>query len=191
MYELGDDWVYKEIKTEHLIPPDTKDRENRIILQRFWCSDTHYQNILRDFSLLLTTLSEWIPETYVIRAPGRFSDNPAAIVTLQQKVPGKLLSDLPHFTSPSLTKLTAKVRCLSRPHFHAPLDYHAGNIIIADEDEAVKLVDTGTPSDWHYLLDPQRLQTAIEIDNETAHDFVEFMRPHYRRHWEKLERFGR
>lgn len=181
VYGLGDEWVYKEVKTEHQLAPDTKNYDMRHILQRYWCSQTHFENIERDQAIFNSRMSEWYPETYVTRAPARFSDNPGAIITVQKKLQGKLLKDLPGFTSDDLTALTKRIGELILT-FDAPLDFHAGNIIIEDETEKVYFFDPGTPSDWHYFLDAERMVEAVVISCAQADDFVAFMQPIYEKH---------
>src|SRR6056297_3056611 len=105
--EIGNDWVYKEIKTEQQLDSTTPNLSERITLQRFWCSDTHFANAQQDYRVLTEALEEWILDTYILRSPARFSDNPNAIVFVQPKVSGQLLSARPDFKSETLANLTA------------------------------------------------------------------------------------
>jgi hypothetical protein len=187
VYELGNDFVYKEIKTEHKLTSNTTHLSERITLQRFWCSDTHYKNTLHDFKIIYQELNEWVPETYIIRAPAKFSNNPSAIVTIQKRIRGKLLKDLPDYSSPSLNNLSKEVERVCKNIFNAPLDFHPSNIMIEESSNKVIFFDFGTPSDWQYFLNAKKLQEAIEISISEAEAFVTFMTPIHQAHWDKLK----
>ena len=175
VYELGTEWVYKEIRTEHELNKSVLNFNNRYTLQRFWCSDTHYQNLLHDQDILKQSLREWLPKTYITRQQSRFNDNPNATVTIQKKLDGTLLKDIPDYTSDSLTRLRQKVFELVNEVFNAPLDLHSGNILVESGTHAVYFFDTGTPSDWQYFLDAKKLQTAIAVTPNVAECFATFM----------------
>lgn len=181
VYELGEEWVYKEIRTEHELDTATKHYDSRYTLQRFWCSDTHFHNMQHDSSVLRTALKDWWPQSFITRQPSRFNDNPHAIVTIQQRLRGRLLKDMPEYTSENLERLRNTVHTVVNV-LRAPLDFHPGNIIVIPETDTVYFFDTGTPSDWKFLLDPTRLQTAIDIPTDEAVAFVDFMRPIHARH---------
>lgn len=174
VYQIGDSWVYKEIKTEHDIDPETPNYKNRHTLQRFWCSDTHFRNVISDQEILQEHLSDWLPETYIVRRQSQFRADYNATVFLQERIEGQLLKEAS--TQPAgYRRLAEKVEYLTKDVFRAPLDFHNGNLIVQSDTGALFFFDTGTPSNWSYFLDPEKLQTAIDIDTTDAQTFVTFM----------------
>jgi len=186
VYELGESCVYKEVRTEHQLPPTTKDYDMRHILQRYWCSDTHFKNLLHDIHVFKDELGHWFPDTHVGQRPAHFSDNPHATVMVQRKIVGELLKNVPGFTSPELQKLADTVNHLHTHVFKAPSDFHAGNVLIEKGTDNVYYFDPGTPSDWQYFLNAEKLQSVIELSLAEARSFVDFMTPIYHKHLQPL-----
>ena len=182
VYELGEQLVYKEIKTENDLNPGMKNYEERCVLQQFWCSETHFENMSRDNVILQDKLSSFYPESISMQTESRFHPDKTAIVTIQRKIEGSLLLEMDEYQSESLSQLHSIVADLTSTAFKAPLDFHPGNIMLEKNTDALYFFDTGTPSDWAFFLDAKKLQSAIPIENHKANMFVEFMKPIYKIH---------
>jgi len=49
VYELGTQWVYKEIKQPNSIDKTVDNYESRQLLQKFWNSEVHFDNMVNDY----------------------------------------------------------------------------------------------------------------------------------------------
>ena len=188
VYELGDVWVYKEIKQPSSIDERVLDYESRRLLQTFWNSDVHFHNMVHDYQIFKTEIGDFIPETLFLRQTSLLDKLNIVTVSVQEKLRGSSLKDT-HTDTPQLKDLANSVRDLCEQTFKAPPDFHPGNLIITN-DQKLFFFDTGTPSDWGYFLDPEKMADIIKVPHEKAVQLSEFMKPIHEKHWQKLTEFS-
>jgi len=189
VYELGNDWVYKEIKSPESLDPATENYTDRKLLQEFWNSDVHFQNMQRDYEVFKSELGSLIPKTLFCKHQSLLSELPSAIISIQEKLNGNLLKDIKSPVS-GLCDLAKTVRELCENVFQAPADFHDGNLILMNSKE-IYFFDTGTPSDWEYFLDANKFAQATNASSEEATSLVNFMKPIHELHWKKLIVFSK
>jgi thiamine kinase-like enzyme len=188
VYELGDDWVYKEIKQPSAIDEAVSDYKSRQILQTFWNSEVHFQNMIHDYQVFKSKLTTLIPETFFLRQTSLLDQSLIVTISIQKKLNGTLCKDIDNNTQ-QLKELAIIVRELCEQTFNAPPDFHPGNLLLTD-DGKLFFFDTGTPSDWDYFLDPKKMVDISSITSSEANKLTEFMKPIHEKHWQKLIDFS-
>lgn len=184
VYELGDAWVYKEIKQPNCIDKTVTDYKSRQLLQKFWNSELHFKNMEHDYQIFKSKIGAFIPETFFLRHKSLL-DQPAVVtISIQEKLSGALLKDFLEYT-PQLKALANSVRELCEQTFKAPTDFHPGNLILTN-NKKLFFFDTGTPSDWEYFLDPEKMSEMIKVTLDEATLLTKFMKPIHENHWQKL-----
>ncbi len=189
VHGLGDDFVYKEIKSPESIDKTTENYENRVILQRFWNTDIHFENMKKDHEVFLGVVGDHIPKTAIGKCDSLLSEKKDVIVMVQKKVHGVLLKDTDGEVGNIVTELAQKVKALCDDVFRAPADFHKGNMMVTSSEE-VMFFDTGTPSDWYYFLNVSNMESVLNLSHLEAEGFVEFMKPIHENHWKKLFEFA-
>lgn len=184
VHELGEDFVYKEVKSPECVEKGTKNYENRVLLQKYWNTEVHFENMQKDQKVFKDALEGYIPDAVVCRNNSLISDRKKVIITVQEKIQGTLFKDSSLETS-AVKELAQKVHALCVEVFNAPPDFHGGNLMVTDSGNML-FFDTGTPSDWNYFLSASKLESLLELTKSEAEGFVAFMKPVYESHWNKL-----
>lgn len=184
VHELGNDWVYKEIKQPRAVDHTVDSYEARLLLQEFWNSEIHFQNMVHDYEIFKLKLGSFIPETLFLRNTSLIDQSLIVNICVQEKLSGTLLKDL-HHNPPKLQELAKSLRGLCEQVFKAPADFHPGNLLV-DAKGRLFFFDTGTPSDWEYFLNPEKLHEVLGGTLDQASLLTEFMQPIYDNHWQKI-----
>lgn len=185
VYELGKEYVYKETRLAEDIAPSITNYLERVILQRFWNTETHFLNAKNDYNVFKLSLKEWIPETHFYRGESKLSAKNPTSIFIQQKIKGVLLSEYDSELPAEYKMLREQVRLLCVNTFNAPADFHSGNLIIS-EDKKLFFFDTGTPSNWKYFLNAEKMISVLNLSEDEAKDFVSFMSGIHDKHWKNL-----
>ena len=107
VYELGNAWVYKEIRQADSIDEEVSNYESRQLLQKFWNSGVHFKNMVNDYQVFKSKLGDFIPETFFIRQASLLDKSNVVSISIQEKLRGTLLKDIrddvPQFMDMSMT----------------------------------------------------------------------------------------
>lgn len=184
VYELGDEWVYKEVKQPSSVDKTIENYESRQLLQEFWNSEVHFQNMVHDYKVFNSKIGKFLPETFFLRNKSLIDQSSIVTISIQEKLSGTLLNDI-DYQVPQLKELAKLVRELCEQVFSAPSDFHSGNLLLTD-DGKLFFFDTGTPSDWDYFLNPEKMADVLGSTLDRTFRFTEFMKPIHEKHWQKL-----
>jgi len=125
-----------------------------------------------------------MPQTFFIRTESLFDNSTMVNISIQQKLTGILLKDAKDEVV-ELKNLAKLVREMCEQVFKAPPDFHPGNLLFTN-DGKLFFFDTGTPSDWHYFLNPKKISNILGVTNDTAQKLTKFMKPIHEHHWQEL-----
>jgi hypothetical protein len=143
--------------------------------------------MVNDYQIFKSKIGDFIPETICHRQTSLLDQSTIVTFSIQEKLSGVLVKDI-HDEVPQLSEVANSVREICEYVFKAPPDFHPGNLILSNTGQLF-FFDTGTPSDWEYFLDAEKIADVIGVDLSEAFQLTEFMKPIHEKHWRKLIKF--